>query len=121
VGERRPYILVGVGRWGSFDPWLGVPVKWDQIAGAKVIVETSFKDFDVTPSQGTHFFQNITSFGVGYFTISSDSQEGSVDWQWLREQPSLEEKEYTRHIRFSSPLEVKINGQHNRGMILKPR
>jgi len=121
VGERRPYILIGVGRWGSFDPWLGVPVKWDQIAGAKVIVETSFKDFDVTPSQGTHFFQNITSFGVGYFTVPTDSREGFVDWKWLQDQPSMEEKEYTRHIRLPAPLEVKINGQHNKGIILKPQ
>jgi hypothetical protein len=121
VAERRPYVLIGVGRWGSLDPWLGIPVKWDQIAGARVIVEAGFKDFDVTPSQGTHFFQNINSFQVGYFTISSDEHDGFVDWDWLAAQPAEEHRIFTRHIRLSSPMEVKINGQHNRGMICKPR
>ncbi len=121
VGERRPYLLVGVGRWGSLDPWLGIPVKWDQIAGARVIIEAGFKDFDVTPSQGTHFFQNITSFDVGYFTVSSDGRDGFVDWSWITEQAAVEQREFTRHIRLSSPIEVRINGQQNRGIIYKPR
>jgi len=121
VGERRPYLLIGVGRWGSYDPWLGIPVRWDQIAGARVIVETGFKDFDVTPSQGTHFFQNITSFMVGYFTVSSEDRNSFVDWEWISNQQAMEEKTYTRHIRLSSPLEAKINGQQNRGIILKPQ
>ena len=121
VAERKPYLLVGVGRWGSLDPWLGIPVKWDQIAGARVIIEAGFKDFDVTPSQGTHFFQNITSFGVGYFTVSSDGRDGFVDWSWIAEQSAVEEREFTRHIRLSSPIEVRINGQQNRGIIYKPK
>jgi CheY-like chemotaxis protein len=121
VGERRPYLLIGVGRWGTFDPWLGIPVKWDQIAGARVILETGFKDFDVTPSQGTHFFQNITSFMVGYFTVSSDGRDGFVDWKWISQQQALEEKKFTRHIRLAAPLEVKINGRENRGVIFKPK
>ena len=121
VAERRPYVLIGVGRWGSLDPWLGIPVKWDQIAGVRVIVEAGFKDFDVTPSQGTHFFQNINSFQVGYFTISSDERDGFVDWKWIASQPAEEERTYTRHIRLSSPLEVKINAQLSRGIIYKPR
>lgn len=121
AGERRPYLLIGVGRWGGFDPWLGIPVRWDQIAGARVIVETGFKDFDVTPSQGTHFFQNITSFMVGYFTVSSEDRDSFVDWEWISNQQAMEEKTYTRHIRLSSPLEAKINSQQNRGIILKPQ
>lgn len=121
VGERRPYLLIGVGRWGTFDPWLGIPVKWDQIAGARIIVEAGFKDIDVAPSQGTHFFQNITSFMVGYFTVSSDGRDGFVDWKWISEQQALEEKKFTRHVRLSAPLEARINGQQNRGVILKPQ
>jgi len=121
VAERKPYLLVGVGRWGSLDPWLGIPVTWDQIAGARVIIEAGFKDFDVTPSQGTHFFQNITSFNVGYFTVPSDGREGYVDWEWIAQQPAEEERAFTRHIRLIQPLEVRINSQQNRGMIFKPR
>ena len=83
--ESRPYLLIGVGRWGSTDPWLGIPVEWDEISGARVIVEAGFRDFRVTPSQGSHFFQNLTAFQIGYFTVNPDAGEGSVDWQWLAE------------------------------------
>lgn len=120
MAARRPYILIGVGRWGSLDHWLGIPVTWDQIAGAAVIVEAGFKDFHVTPSQGSHFFQNITSFRVGYFTVNELDNMGSIDWEWLRNQPAAETMVFTRHIRFEHPLTAKINGQHNRGVILKP-
>jgi CheY-like chemotaxis protein len=120
LSESRPYLLVGVGRWGSLDPWLGIPIKWDQISGARAIVEAGFKDIDVTPSQGTHFFQNITSFQVGYFTINSKIRQGMVDWDWLLTQPAVEEKVYTRHLRFENSIIVKINGHLNRGIILKP-
>ena len=120
LADRRPYLLIGVGRWGSLDPWLGIPIKWDQISGARAIVEAGFKDFDVTPSQGSHFFQNITSFQVGYFTINSKQRQGAVDWDWLLSQPAIEAREYTRHLRFESPVLVKINGHKNRGIILKP-
>ncbi|NLH59920.1 MAG: histidine kinase [Ignavibacteriales bacterium] len=120
VNEKKPYILMGVGRWGSFDPWLGIPVTWDQISGAGVIVESGFKDFIVSPSQGSHFFQNITSFRVGYFTVNSLAKSGTLDWDWLNKQTAYEELEYTKHLRFSSPLTVKINGRENLGVILKP-
>ncbi len=120
ISENRPYLLVGVGRWGSLDPWLGIPIKWDQISGARAIVETGFKDLDVAPSQGSHFFQNITSFMVGYFTINSKAQQGFIDWDWLLQQASLEEKQYTRHLHFQNPVVVKINGHQNKGIILKP-
>ena len=88
-----PYLLIGVGRWGSSDPWLGIPVTWDQISGARVIVETGFKGFKVVPSQGTHFFQNITSFMVGYFTVNSYFKGGLVDWEWLSKQKSVSQFE----------------------------
>jgi CheY-like chemotaxis protein len=115
-----PYLLLGVGRWGSADPFLGIPVTWDQISSARVIVEAGFKDFKVTPSQGTHFFQNITSSRVGYFTVNPDANEGFVDWSWLAAQPAAEEMEFVRHLRFRVPVTIKMNGKKNEGVILKP-
>jgi CheY-like chemotaxis protein len=120
IEQRRPYLLIGLGRWGSLDPWLGIPVKWDQISGARAIVEAGFKDMDVAPSQGSHFFQNITSFMVGYFTINSKVKEGFVDWEWLARQRAVKAKKYVRHLQFDHPIVVKINGQQNKGIILKP-
>ena len=117
---NRPYLLVGVGRWGSNDPWLGIPVEWDEISGARVIVEAGFRDFRVTPSQGSHFFQNLTSFQVGYFTVNPDAGEGSVDWQWLASQPAVEEQGCVRHLCFTEPLLVVMNGRTREGMIFKP-
>ena len=118
--QKRPYILIGVGRWGSLDHWLGIPVTWDQISGAVAIVESGFKDVDVTPSQGSHFFQNITSFRVGYFTVNSMNHQGFIDWDWLSHQASVEELAFTRHLRFDKPMTVKINGHQNIGVISKP-
>lgn len=120
LNEKRPYVLIGVGRWGSLDQWLGIPVTWDQISGASVIVESGFKDIDVTPSQGSHFFQNITSFRVGYFTVNSTHHQGFIDWDWLHQQPSVEQLNYVRHLRFDQPIVSKINGHKNKGIILKP-
>jgi len=120
TSEQRPYLLIGVGRWGSLDPWLGIPVTWEQISGAKAIVETGFKELAVAPSQGSHFFQNITSFMVGYFTVGSDSTKSSLDWDWLLDQRPLETAEFTRLIRFEEPLVIKINGHQGIGVILKP-
>jgi len=120
IAEGRSFILIGLGRWGTLDPWLGIPVKWDQISGARVIVEASFKDIDVAPSQGSHFFQNITSFMVGYFTVSSRDQEDFVDWEWLMNREPEERGTYIRHLRFPRPLTAKMNGHQNKGIILKP-
>ena len=121
LGETGiPYLLIGVGRWGSTDPWLGIPAAWDQISGARVIVESGFRDFRVAPSQGTHFFQNLTAFQVGYFTVNPDAGEGFLDWQWLAEQPALEEHGCVRHLRFAAPLVVAMNGKTSQGMIFKP-
>jgi CheY-like chemotaxis protein len=116
----RPYLLIGVGRWGSADPWLGIPVTWEQISGARVIIEAGFADFKVTPSQGTHFFQNLTSFNVGYFTVNPDAGDGFVDWDWLSAMPAVHGTSYVRHLRFDRPVVVKMNGKHGEGIILKP-
>lgn len=120
LDQKRPYLLIGVGRWGSLDPWLGIPVTWDQIAGASVIVESGFKDWIVTPSQGSHFFQNITSFRIGYFTVNSSGNSGFIDWDWLSSIPAVEDLKYTRHLRFDQPIIVKISGHKNKGVIIKP-
>lgn len=120
LNSKTPYLLIGVGRWGSLDPWLGIPVTWDQISGASVIVETGFKDLDVTPSQGSHFFQNITSFKVGYFTVSVMNKESFIDWHWINSQVPVETLKYTKHIRFEQPASVRINGHKNKGIIIKP-
>jgi CheY-like chemotaxis protein len=120
TGENRPYLLVGVGRWGSNDPWLGIPVEWDEISGARVIVEAGFRDFRVTPSQGSHFFQNLSAFQVGYFTVNPDLGEGTVDWEWLAAQSAVEERSCVRHVRFDQPVTVLMNGHASAGVILKP-
>ncbi|HMK21008.1 MAG TPA: PEP/pyruvate-binding domain-containing protein, partial [Terriglobales bacterium] len=118
--QNRPYLLIGVGRWGSTEPWLGIPVEWDEISGARVIVEAGFRDFRVTPSQGSHFFQNLTAFQVGYFTVNPDAGEGFVDWKWLADVPSREEQDCVRHLQFESPLRVIMNGRTSQGLIFKP-
>lgn len=120
ISEKRPYILIGLGRWGSLDPWLGIPVTWDQISGASVIVESSFKEFHTTPSQGSHFFQNITSFKIGYFTVDSYHNIGHIDWDWLKSFKPVEEMKYVKLLRFDKEIVVKINGRKNSGIILKP-
>ena len=118
--ENVPYLLIGVGRWGSNDPWLGIPVEWDEISGARVIVEAGFRDFRVTPSQGSHFFQNLTAFQVGYFTVNPDAGEGTVDWAWLAEQEAVDEQGCVRHLRLPHPMRVVMNSKTSRGVIFKP-
>ena len=118
--ENRPYLLIGVGRWGSNDPWLGIPVEWDEISGARVIVEAGFRDFRVIPSQGSHFFQNLMAFQIGYFTVNPDAGEGSIDWPWLESQQAVEEQGCVRHLRFPNPLLVVMNGKAREGMVFKP-
>ena len=118
--DNRPYLLIGVGRWGSNDPWLGIPVEWDEISGARAIIEAGFHDFRVTPSQGSHFFQNLTAFQVGYFTVNPDAGEGSVDWQWLSDQQAVEEQGCVRHLQFAAPMRVIMNSRTSQGVIFKP-
>jgi hypothetical protein len=118
--EGRPYLLAGPGRWGSADRWLGIPVKWVQISGARVIVETDLDDFKVTPSQGSHFFQNLTSFRVGYLTVNQAEAGGRLDWDWLDAQPATAETPHLRHLRLVEPLTVLIDGRTGHGVVLKP-
>jgi CheY-like chemotaxis protein len=120
VSETRPYLLIGIGRWGSRDPWLGIPVKWEEIVGARAIVESTFKDFSVTMSQGSHFFQNIIAFQVGYFTISENDQDSFINWEWLLGKTPFDQMEFTKLIRFENPVVIKMNGQQRKGIILKP-
>lgn len=120
VNEKKPYLLIGVGRWGTLDPWLGIPITWPQIAGAKCIIESDLKDISVQPSQGSHFFQNITSFMIGYFTVGKVNENSYIDWEWLNSLPAEEEKEFTRHITLEKPLTIKMNARQNAGVILKP-
>ena len=115
-----PYLLIGVGRWGSNDPWLGIPIEWDEIAGARVIVEAGLRDLTVTPSQGSHFFQNLMAFHVGYFTVNPEAGQGALDWEWLGAQPAVEEEECVRHLRFEEPVVVMMNGMTREGVIFKP-
>ncbi|MFO7607850.1 MAG: PEP/pyruvate-binding domain-containing protein [Candidatus Krumholzibacteriia bacterium] len=120
VKQSRPYLLIGPGRWGSADRWLGIPVRWDQISGAQVIVETDLADFKVTPSQGSHFFQNLTNFQVGYLTVNAAHGHGRVDWGWLTAQPAEEVGEQVRLITLPAPLTVLIDGRSRQGVVLRP-
>lgn len=120
VADKRPYLLVGVGRWGTKDPWLGIPVTWEQIAGARAIIESSFKDISVEPSQGSHFFHNIISFSIAYLSIDLYKQKGLLDWGWLLEQPAEEKKNYTRLLHYENPIIIKMNGKKNKGIVIKP-
>jgi hypothetical protein len=117
--KDKQYILVGPGRWGSSDPWLGIPVIWQQISSAKVIVEAGLNDFRIDPSQGTHFFQNLTSFKVGYFTINPFMDDGFFDLDYLDKQKACYEDEYLRHICFKEPLTIVIEGKSNKAAIFK--
>jgi CheY-like chemotaxis protein len=120
LAENVPYVLIGVGRWGSRDPWLGIPVTWDQVNGARVIVEAGLRDLKVTPSQGSHFFQNLTSFNVGYFTVNPEERESRLDWDWLDAQLAASTAAHVRHLRLAEPLLIKMNGRKGEGVILKP-
>ncbi len=120
VKAKKNYILVGPGRWGSTDPWLGIPVKWAQISAARLIVESGLKDFRIDPSQGTHFFQNLTSFNVGYFTLNPYLGDGHYDVEYLDKNIAKYENEFVRHVYFSSPLIIKIDGSKKTGIVLKP-
>ncbi|MFV0472472.1 MAG: PEP/pyruvate-binding domain-containing protein [Paludibacteraceae bacterium] len=118
--ENKPYVLIGPGRWGSSDPWLGIPVKWANISNAHIIIESGLSNYRIDPSQGTHFFQNLTSMGVAYFTISPYQNEGTYDIDFLNETPAMYDSEYIRHVRFSRPIVAKVDGRRGKGVILKP-
>ena len=120
TGTEKGYILVGPGRWGSSDTWLGIPVKWPHICNARLIVECGLENYRIDPSQGTHFFQNLTSFGVGYFTINPFKGDGWFDEDYLNSLPAVEETEYLRHIRLEQPAPIKMDGKRSLGVVLKP-
>ena len=120
LNEGKNYILIGPGRWGSSDYWLGIPVKWPHISAARVIVEAGLKNYHVDPSQGTHFFQNLTSFGVGYYTINSYTGDGIFQQALLDQMPAVEETEHVRHVRFDRPLKVMMDGKKQEGVVLLP-
>lgn len=118
LADGKNYVLVGPGRWGSSDSWLGVPVKWPHISAAKLIVETTLKNYSVDPSQGTHFFQNLTSFGVGYFTIDENKGMGFFRKEILDAMPAVEETPHVRHVRFSKPLHIMMDGMKQEGLVI---
>lgn len=117
VAEKRPYLLIGFGRWGSSDPWLGVPVEWGQVAGAKAIVEAMLENMNVELSQGSHFFHNLSSFKVSYFSVPHFGGH-PIRWEWLEQQAGETELEFVRHVRLPAPLTVKVDGRSGRGVIL---
>ena len=119
LNEGRNYILIGPGRWGSSDSWLGIPVKWPHISAARVIVEAGLKNYRIDPSQGTHFFQNLTSFGVGYFTINAYNNDGIYDQDYLNAESAVEETKFLRHVCFKKPLIIKMDGKRKLGVVLK--
>lgn len=120
IDEDRNYILIAPGRWGSSDPALGIPVKWSEISAARLIVEASLGDYRIEPSQGTHFFQNLTSFGVGYFTVNPYSGDGIFDMAYLDSRSAAFESKHVRVVRFDSPLRIGIDGRRGVGVVLKP-
>ena len=120
VAEGKNYVLVGPGRWGSSDYWLGIPVKWPHISAARVIVEAGLPNYRVDPSQGTHFFQNLTSFGVGYFTVNTYKGEGVFRKDVLDAMPAVDETQYVRHVRFDRPLCIMMDGMKQEGVVLLP-
>lgn len=122
LADGKNYVLIGPGRWGSSDHYLGVPVKWPHISAARVIVEVALKNYNIDPSQGTHFFQNLTSFGVGYFTVDTNTEEGGfVNKEILDAMPAVEETQYVRHVRFNRPLRILMDGKKQEGAVLHPQ
>jgi len=118
ISAGRRCLLIGFGRWGSSDPWLGIPVEWSQISSAAVIVEATLPEMNVELSQGSHFFHNLTSFGVFYLSVAHDRQPG-INWPWLEQQKIIDSGEYVRHVRLEKPLTVKVDGRTRRGVVLK--
>jgi len=117
--DGRPYVLIGFGRWGSSDPWLGIPVAWGDIAGARVIVEATQPGMDVEASQGAHFFHNLSGFGISYLSVHHEAAPG-IPWERLDELPSVAETEHVRHVRSPVPLIAKVDGRTGRGGVWMP-
>jgi hypothetical protein len=117
LGEGRPYLLIGFGRWGSSDPWLGIPVTWGMVSGAKAIVEATLPAMNVEPSQGSHFFHNLSSLQVSYFTVSHGGGDAVIDWTWLEGQEVVSETDFIKHIRISDPIRIRVDGRTGRGLV----
>ncbi|MCP4704554.1 MAG: hypothetical protein GY865_08080 [candidate division Zixibacteria bacterium] len=113
-------MLIGPGRWGTSDRWLGIPTNWRQISSARVIVEAAYGDFVVDPSFGTHFFQNLITFQIGYMTINKINENNSIDWDWLNSIDPIKETSYIRHIRLKQPLDIIFDGRNGKAVALKP-
>jgi hypothetical protein len=120
VGKQSQYVLIGPGRWGSCDPWLGIPVKWAHISAARIIIESGLEHFRVDPSQGTHFFHNLTSFGVGYLTVNPYLKDGIYNVEYLNSHTAASATRFLRHIRFEKPMRIEIDGKTNKAVIYKP-
>ncbi|GAB4331503.1 MAG: PEP/pyruvate-binding domain-containing protein [Calditrichia bacterium] len=118
--ENRPYVLIGFGRWGTSDPWLGIPVEWHQVSQAKVFVEADLQEHAIEPSQGSHFFHNLVSLRLGYLHVLKQSELEFLDWDWLKSHNAFRQTKFLKHLRFSSPLNIKINGRQSIGLISKP-
>ena len=119
LGIENPYLLIGPGRWGSSDPWLGIPVNWEQIANAKSIVEIGIDKLNPDPSFGSHFFQNLTSLRIGYFTINHKNYKTSIDWEWLKKQNHIYKSKYVNVVTLEKPLMIQIDGKNGNGLIIK--
>ena len=116
--ENRKYLLIGPGRWGSADRWLGIPVTWNEISGVGAMVETTAENLNADPSQGSHFFHNITSLGISYLNTTKNGED-FIDWKWLNSLPTVEKTEYLKHIKLDRPLTVKIDGKTSQAVLLK--
>jgi hypothetical protein len=119
VKEGRPYLLIGFGRWGTAVPWLGIPIKWGQICGARAVVEISLTGLTAQLTQGSHFFHNISSLRIPYFSLTKHDKF-PIDWKWLEKQAVVYKGKYVKHARLSSPLTVKVDGRKRQGVIYKP-
>ena len=120
MGNDRPYLLIGPGRWGTADPWLGIPVNWKQISNAKTIIELGLDDLNPEPSFGSHFFQNVTSLRIGYFTLHNVNKEKGIDIDWLNKQEIKQATKFVRWVSLDNPLHVRIDGRTGEGVIIKP-
>lgn len=120
IDENKNYILIGFGRWGTSDPWLGIPVEWHQISKAKIVIESNLDGFNIEPSLGSHFFHNMISLKMGYFHIKNTSGKEYIVWDWLKKQEVCNQTKYVKHVRFKKPLKAKINARISKGVILKP-
>jgi hypothetical protein len=120
IEENKNYILIGFGRWGTSDPWLGIPVEWHQISKAKIVIESNLGGFNIEPSLGSHFFHNMISLKMGYFHIKNTPGKEFILWDWLKKQEVCNQTKYVKHVRFKKPLKAKINARVSKGVILKP-